>query len=161
MMGYYLNVQFQGQRINRAEKKHQNICCYVNCSMSVFCTAPHLQGKAAKSTAILPNFKKYSRVSYEKDALFSDTAVRNSYLALEIFSDDTRTFEKSVWTSSLCCKDFQRNLNRKQSCSSATDWSVRQTGLCQHKATNSPSSTSSTFPFLASSSPFCLRSVLL
>ena len=42
---------------------------------------------------VLRNVGKYSRVSYEKKAVFSATAVRNSHLALTVLWDDTRTFE--------------------------------------------------------------------
>jgi len=89
--------------------------------------------------------------------MFSNAAVRNSDLALAIVGDDRRTFE-AVGLNQL---PVMRGLSAEPGYSSATDWSVWQAGLCQHKATNSPSSTSSTFPFLASSSSFCLRSVLL
>jgi hypothetical protein len=62
-------------------------------SISVFCNALHLQSKATKGTTILRNVGKYSRFSYKKNAVFSDTAVRNSNLSLAMFSDDTRAFE--------------------------------------------------------------------
>jgi hypothetical protein len=71
--------------VNRAGgKTHQTICC-VNWGISVFYNALHLQGKAAEGTTILRNVGKYSRVSYKKNAVFSDTAVRNSNLAPAIF----------------------------------------------------------------------------
>jgi hypothetical protein len=65
----------------------------IKLSISVSCNAFHFQGKAAKGTTILRNVGKYSRVIYEKNSVFSDTAVRYSKPALAVFSDDTRTFE--------------------------------------------------------------------